>query len=241
MCREGRPGDGGNVCDSAELPGRVLAVRSFGRRSAAGGRSTKEQQMRVVEDFDRASHATVVAAFRRRDPDAVRELYRRYGRLVYAVAHRVLGRRDLAEDAVQQTFVNAWQAADRFDVTRDPASWLATIARRNAIDIHRREVRRRALRARRGPDRRPGGREPSAGPRRRGGGVARATRDRRARARRSNDRSPSASRRHDARGDLGPARHRAGNREVAIPPRAPTARDAARASPGTGRMIELCT
>jgi RNA polymerase sigma-70 factor (ECF subfamily) len=100
--------------------------------------------MRVVEDVDQDSRAAVMEAFRRRDPDAVRELYREYGRLVYAVAHRVLGRRDLAEDAVQQTFVNAWQAADRFDVTRDPASWLATIARRSAIDIYRREQRRPA-------------------------------------------------------------------------------------------------
>ena len=31
-------------------------------------------------------------------------MYREYGRLVYAVAHRVLGRHDLAEEAVQQTF-----------------------------------------------------------------------------------------------------------------------------------------
>jgi RNA polymerase sigma-70 factor (ECF subfamily) len=84
-------------------------------------------------------------AFRRREPSAVRALYREYGRLTYAVAHRVLGRHDLAEDAVQQTFVRAWQAADRFDVDRDPASWLATIAKRVAIDICRREARRPAL------------------------------------------------------------------------------------------------
>jgi RNA polymerase sigma-70 factor (ECF subfamily) len=100
--------------------------------------------MRVVDDADRVSQAAVMDAFRRRDPEAVRALYREYGRLVYAVAYRVLGRRDLAEDAVQQTFVNAWQAADRFDVTRDPASWLATIARRSAIDVYRREQRRPA-------------------------------------------------------------------------------------------------
>jgi RNA polymerase sigma factor (sigma-70 family) len=83
-----------------------------------------------------------LAAFVRRDPTAVRAMYREYGRLVYAVAHRVLGRHDLAEDAVQQTFVRAWQAADRFDVTRDPAPWLATIARGAAIDIYRGENRR---------------------------------------------------------------------------------------------------
>ena len=83
-------------------------------------------------------------AFQRREPSAIRALYRDYGRLVYAVAYRVLGRRDLAEDAAQETFVRAWQAAGGFDVERDPASWLATISKRAAIDIHRREARRPA-------------------------------------------------------------------------------------------------
>ena len=86
----------------------------------------------------------MLGAFQRREPQAVRALYREYGRLVYAVAYRVLGRHDLAEDATQQTFVRAWQAADRLDVDRDPAPWLATIAKRAAIDIHRREARRPA-------------------------------------------------------------------------------------------------
>jgi RNA polymerase sigma factor (sigma-70 family) len=87
---------------------------------------------------------SVLEAFRRREPGAVRALYRDYGRLVYAVAYRALGRHDLAEDAVQQTFVQAWQAADRFDTSRDPASWLATIAKRVAIDMYRRDARRPA-------------------------------------------------------------------------------------------------
>ncbi len=86
----------------------------------------------------------MLEAFRRGEDGAVRALYAEYGRLVYVVAHRVLGRRDLAEEAVQHTFVKAWQAADRLDVARDPASWLATIAKRAAIDIHRREARRPA-------------------------------------------------------------------------------------------------
>jgi RNA polymerase sigma-70 factor (ECF subfamily) len=86
----------------------------------------------------------LLAAFRRGDPQAVRELYREYGRLVYAVALRALGRTDLAEEATQQTFVRAWQAAERIDIDRDPAPWLATIAKRAAIEIYRREARRPA-------------------------------------------------------------------------------------------------
>ena len=87
----------------------------------------------------------VLAAFRRREPGAIRALYREYGRLVHAVAYRVLGRHDLAEEAAQETFVRAWRAADRFEVDRDPASWLATIAKRTAIDVYRREARRPAV------------------------------------------------------------------------------------------------
>ena len=69
--------------------------------------------MRV--EAEALSTGEVRAAFRRRDAGAVRAMYREYGHLVYAVAHRVLGRDDLAEDATQQTFVRAWQAADRFE------------------------------------------------------------------------------------------------------------------------------
>ncbi len=83
-------------------------------------------------------------AFRSGDDDAVRTLYRTFGKLVFAVAHRVLGDRGLAEEATQQTFVQAWRAAAGFDEDRDPAPWLATIARRVAIDIQRRETRRPA-------------------------------------------------------------------------------------------------
>jgi RNA polymerase sigma-70 factor (ECF subfamily) len=86
--------------------------------------------------------AGVLDAFRRGEDDAVRALYREYGRLAYSVALRTLGRRDLADEATQQTFVQAWRSADRLDPARDPGPWLATIARRAAIDIYRREQRR---------------------------------------------------------------------------------------------------
>ena len=83
-----------------------------------------------------------VRGFLAGEPDAVRAVYREYGRLVFAVACKVLGDRDLAEEATQQTFVRAWRSAQSFDPTREMAPWLATIARRVAIDLHRREARR---------------------------------------------------------------------------------------------------
>jgi RNA polymerase sigma factor (sigma-70 family) len=86
--------------------------------------------------------AALVDAFRRGDDEAVRQLYTAYGRLVFTVSYRVLGDRTQAEEATQQTFLQAWRHADSFEVGRDPAPWLATIARRAAIDIQRRERRR---------------------------------------------------------------------------------------------------
>lgn len=78
-------------------------------------------------------------AFRAGDPGAVRAIYERYGGLVFAVALRVLGDRTLAEEATQQAFVQAWRGARSFDAEREIGPWLATIARRAAIDVHRRE------------------------------------------------------------------------------------------------------
>ena len=87
--------------------------------------------------------AAEISRFAAGDPDAVRAVYREYGGLVYSVAYRSLADRGLAEEATQQAFVQAWRGASSYDPTRELGPWLATIARRAAIDIHRRESRRR--------------------------------------------------------------------------------------------------
>lgn len=87
---------------------------------------------------------TAVLARRLRDGDreAVRELYRAFGAAVFAVCRRPLGSRALAEEALQQTFVQAWRAAARIDPERDLRPWVFTLARRAAIDVARREQAR---------------------------------------------------------------------------------------------------
>ena len=118
----------------------VLTQRAGGEPRTGAPHLAKAASVVASARVDRAQ----LVAFRRGEASGVRALYREYGGLVYAVAHRVLGHHDLAEEAAQQTFVRAWQAADRIDVDHDPAAWLATIAKRAAIDIHRREARRPA-------------------------------------------------------------------------------------------------
>lgn len=75
------------------------------------------------------------------DPEAVRQMYDLFGGPVFAVAFRALGDRGLAEEAVQQTFLQAWRSADRFEAGRAPAPWIYAIARRVAVDLYRRERR----------------------------------------------------------------------------------------------------
>ena len=81
--------------------------------------------------------------FRAGESEAVRAVYREYGRLVYAVCRNQLGSAQLAEEAAQQTFLKAWKSAGTVEPGKDLAPWLATIARRTAIDVYRQELRER--------------------------------------------------------------------------------------------------
>jgi len=67
------------------------------------------------------------------------ELYDRYSPVVYSVALRVLGDTGIAEDVLQEVFMQLWQNPDLFDSSRgNLAAWLAVIARNRAIDMLRR-------------------------------------------------------------------------------------------------------
>jgi RNA polymerase sigma factor, sigma-70 family len=65
--------------------------------------------------------------------------------VAYGLALRILRDDKLAEDAVQEGFLTAWRNADRFMPERGKAStWLLTLVHRRAVDLVRREDRRRA-------------------------------------------------------------------------------------------------
>ena len=99
----------------------------------------------VARDLAHLSDEAVVALAARSDDGALAELYDRYGRLAYGLALRMLRDRALAEDAVQEAFLDVWRNAHRFVPERAKAStWILTLAHRRAVDIVRREERRRA-------------------------------------------------------------------------------------------------
>src|SRR5580704_826905 len=76
------------------------------------------------------------------DPDAVRQVYRAYGRLAYTIAYRILGDSGLAEDATQSAFTKLWQAAARVQPGSDIRPLLFTIVRRSAYDLSESNRRR---------------------------------------------------------------------------------------------------
>ncbi|MCE9594019.1 MAG: sigma-70 family RNA polymerase sigma factor [Planctomycetes bacterium] len=70
---------------------------------------------------------------------AVQECIERYGPLVYSLARRFAKDAHAIEDAVQETFVQLWRVAPRYDATRcNEATFVAMIARRRLIDLRRR-------------------------------------------------------------------------------------------------------
>jgi RNA polymerase sigma-70 factor (ECF subfamily) len=99
----------------------------------------------MPRSFAHLSDEAVVAMLARSDESALVELYDRFGRLAYGLALRVLRDEKLAEDAVQEAFLAAWRNADRFMPERGRAgTWLLTLVHRRAVDLVRREDRRRA-------------------------------------------------------------------------------------------------
>ncbi len=80
-------------------------------------------------------------AFRTGNAEGVRAVYERYSGAVFTIALRVLGDRELAADAVQVTFLNAWRCCGSLEPGSPLAPWLFTIARRAAIDLYRRGAR----------------------------------------------------------------------------------------------------
>ena len=70
-----------------------------------------------------------------RRPEALSTLYDRYAAALLAVARRILGTPDDAEEVLQEVFLHVWNHAGRYDAGRSSVStWLILITRSRAID-----------------------------------------------------------------------------------------------------------
>ena len=77
------------------------------------------------------SDEALVEAVARADDDALGELYDRFGKVAYGLAFPILHDAALAEDAVQEAFLQIWRSAGSYEPERAKAStWLLTFVHR---------------------------------------------------------------------------------------------------------------
>ena len=103
----------------------------------------------AVRDMEDARDRELLGRVRDGDPtgEAFRTLFRRNAGVAKAVALRITRSDPLAQEAVQEAFLQLWRAPERYDQTRSTVRrWLLTMVHGRAVDLVRREQahRRRA-------------------------------------------------------------------------------------------------
>lgn len=94
----------------------------------------------MLKETTAADLSALLARVAARDRDAFSAVYRATSGKLWGVILRILPRRDLAEDVLQDVYVKIWERAESFDPAKaSPITWMASIARNRAID----EIRRR--------------------------------------------------------------------------------------------------
>lgn len=83
----------------------------------------------------------LVARVRAGEPSAFDALVRRYLKRAFALAFRIVGQREDAEDLVQDAFVAALEHLDAYDDARPFRPWLDRIVVNRAINSRRRQQR----------------------------------------------------------------------------------------------------
>jgi RNA polymerase sigma factor (sigma-70 family) len=86
----------------------------------------------------------VIDRWRDGDRDAFEEVVDRYGLQLLRTARLILRDPALAEDAIQETFLKAWQRISSLR-DEDPGPWLTRIAMNESISAYRRRHRFQAL------------------------------------------------------------------------------------------------
>jgi RNA polymerase sigma-70 factor (ECF subfamily) len=102
------------------------------------GRQEKDPHTEHLSDHG------LLALTARGDREAFSRLYDMYSTVAYSLAVRIVRDRDLAADVVQDAFVTVWNQAATFTASRgQPSSWILTLTHHKAVDMVRREQRRR--------------------------------------------------------------------------------------------------
>jgi RNA polymerase sigma-70 factor (ECF subfamily) len=92
----------------------------------------------ALELSEGANESELARRLQRREPQAMADLYDRFGRLAYSLIFSIVKDSGVAEDLVQETFLRVWNRVAGFDADRGALGpWLLAIARNRAIDYIR--------------------------------------------------------------------------------------------------------
>jgi RNA polymerase sigma-70 factor (ECF subfamily) len=122
------------VAGTSGLAGRTGVGMTTPRKAAGTSRG-------VVDPTD----ADVIARVLAGDGDAYRVLVERYQGRAYALAVRVLRDEEAAQDAVQDAFVKAWSALNRFEGRSSFFTWFYRLVMNQCLDMKRRDKADRQL------------------------------------------------------------------------------------------------
>ena len=92
-----------------------------------------------------ANERKLIEAAQNGDQRAFGHLIRGHQKRLFRFVYGLLGSFDATEDIVQEAFVKAYQAIDRFDLNHSFYPWLATIARNTAFNLIEREKKKESL------------------------------------------------------------------------------------------------
>ncbi|MFF2092785.1 RNA polymerase sigma factor [Paenibacillus sp. NPDC058174] len=77
--------------------------------------------------------------------EAFNRIYHQYYSLVYYTAYKVLNDAYMAQDVVQETFINVYSHLHTIRQQKNKAAWIKTISRNKAIDYYRRRAVRNEI------------------------------------------------------------------------------------------------
>jgi RNA polymerase sigma-70 factor (ECF subfamily) len=122
----------GDMTTEALAPAAVaptFALRAAPTSAAGARRAPDRAELRLA------------ARLKGGDPDALAEMYERFGATTFGFLVRTLRDRSAAEDVQQQVFTEVWRRAGEYDPERAGLlTWTMTIARSRAIDQLRRRI-----------------------------------------------------------------------------------------------------
>lgn len=114
------------------------AERGMQSRNVAGRRAVQETHMKRGDPLDQAD---LIAAAQKGDGEAFGEIVRQTYVDTYTLAMRLTGNEEDARDVVQETYIRAWKAIDRFRGDAQISTWLYRITA-NAAYTHMGKRRR---------------------------------------------------------------------------------------------------